>query len=94
MADTRPRRYYIERKTQDGRFLHHRGPATIADTSRTIYYQGLSLRRPSSNMTGCIYGNYFDENSGDEFWVSGVKQRGSNRFPGFERHPVTENGKL
>ena len=25
-----------------------------------------------------IRGNYYDEESGDEFWVSGVKKRGSN----------------
>lgn len=30
----------------------------------------------------------------DEFWITGVKKDGSNRYPGFERHPVVENGAL
>jgi len=60
-------------------------------------------------MTGCIYGNRYndprDENAPgaddyanyqepDEFWVSGVKTRGSNRYPGHERQPVIEEGDL
>ncbi len=92
---------YIERMTQDGRYLNHRGPAVVADvtyskTGRTIYYKGLELKRPSSNYRRCIHGNYYDYASSepDEFWVSGIKKKGSNRFPGFERHPVAENGEL
>ena len=27
---------------------------------------------------GGIRGNFYDSNTGEEFWVSGVKQRGSN----------------
>lgn len=89
---------YIERKTRNGRFLDHRGPAVIAEVTfsksgRTIYYKGESFKCPSFNMTGCIYGNYYDEN-GDEFWISGVKKKGSNRYPGYECHPVVEEGDL
>ena len=91
-----PQKLYIERKTRNGRPLGDRGPATIAEvtfskTGRTIYYKGLVLKKPASNMTGCIYGNHYDEVSGDEFWVSGVKKRGSNRLRGVE---VDENGDL
>tara|TARA_Y100000034_G_C6901833_1_gene417305 strand:+ start:3033 stop:3323 length:291 start_codon:yes stop_codon:yes gene_type:complete len=94
----KPEKLYIERMTQDGRFLNHKGPAVIADvtyskTGRTIYYKGLRLKRSSSNEQSCIYGNHYND-PGDEFWVSGVKKRGSNRYPGFERFPVTENGEL
>lgn len=94
-------RLYIERKTQDGRFLNDKGPAVIADvtfskTGKTIYYKGLELKRPASNEQSCIYGNYYDAASeyADEFWVSGVKKRGSNRHPWAERIPVVENGEL
>jgi hypothetical protein len=45
-------------------------------------------------MTKCVYGNYYDEKTGDEFWVSGVKKRGSNRYPWASRFPVVENGIL
>lgn len=90
---------YIERKTRNGQSLGDRGPAIIATveyskTGRTIYYKGLELQRPSSNMASCIYGNYFDVKTRDEFWVSGVKKRGSNRYPGFEQLPVIEEGSL
>jgi hypothetical protein len=90
---------YIERKTLNGRFLNHRGPAVIAEVTfsksgKTIYYKGLELKRPASNEQSCIYGNYYDSADIDEFWVSGVKKRGSNRYPGYERHPVVEEGDL
>lgn len=38
-------------------------------------------------------GNYIGTDS-DEFWISGIKQRGSNRYPGYEKHPVIEDGEL
>jgi hypothetical protein len=94
-----PRKMYIERKTRDGVSLNDRGPAvigtvTFSKTGRTIYYKDLVLKRPASNMASCIYGNYYDENTGDEFWVSGVKKRGSNRYPWADRQPVVEEGDL
>lgn len=98
-SKSKTRRLYIERKTQDGRFLNDKGPAVIADaalsqTGRTLYYKGLELKRPASNEQSCVYGNYYDAVSGDEFWVSGVKKEGSNRHPWAEKSPVVEDGEL
>jgi hypothetical protein len=92
-------RLYIERKTRGGKSLNDKGPATIATvtyskTGKTIYYKNLELKRPSSNMTSCIYGNYYDVKTGDEFWVSGIKKRGSNRYPWAEKVKVAEEGEL
>ncbi len=79
MSGKLKRRLYIEQKTDGNRFLNHRGPATISELSlsnsgRTVYYNGLSLKRPASNMTSCVHGNYYATETGDEYWVTGVKK--------------------
>ncbi|MEO6327114.1 MAG: hypothetical protein ABIQ65_21015 [Thermoanaerobaculia bacterium] len=55
------------------------GPAWIAlvdgsKSGRTIYFNGLALKRASG-----IKGNYIDTVSRAEYWVSGVKKSGTNR---------------
>jgi hypothetical protein len=77
---------YLERKTENGRSLGDRGPAEIGEvtfsrTHATAYYQGKTFRRARSTghrRTG-IFGNYRCIETGDEYWISGVKARGSNR---------------
>ena len=51
------------------------GWVTFSKTGLTIYYRDKVLKRSKGQG---IRGNYYDEESGDEFWVSGVKRRGSN----------------
>lgn len=117
-----PKLVYIERKTKDGVFLNHRGPAVIAavtfsKSGKSIYYKGMAFRRAGGGQRtrlrdqgcGLVYGNYFQYdpekeneksidslqyNQVDEFWISGVKKRGSNRQKGFENIPVVDNGDL
>jgi hypothetical protein len=79
MAQTRV--MYIERKTHNRRSLGDRGPAVIGEvsfsrTGTTIYFAGRSFRRIRK---GGMIGNYFCNEDGDEYWISGVKKRGSNR---------------
>lgn len=55
------------------------GPAWIAraETSksgRTVYFNGRALKRGQG-----IGGNHFDVETGEEYWVSGVKRTGTNR---------------
>lgn len=77
---------YIEQKTSNGSLLGDRGPAEIGEvsfskTGTTIYYKGKSFRRTSAygyGKTGPGY-NYVCVESGDGYWFSGVKQRGTNR---------------
>jgi hypothetical protein len=57
----------------------HRGRARIcrvrfSQTGKTIYVGGLKLQRGSG-----IYGNYFDIETGIEYWVSGPKRNGEDR---------------
>lgn len=72
---------YIEQKTAGRSYLHDRGPAVIGEvtfsrTGTTIYFHGLAFQRI---RRGGICGNYRCLATGDEFWISGVKKRGSNR---------------
>lgn len=52
------------------------GWVDFSKTGQTIYYRGLILQK--GNM---IRGNFFDVITGEEYWVSGVKKRGSNSHP-------------
>jgi hypothetical protein len=68
---------YIEKKTgyQDN------GPAWIglanfSSSGRTVYFNGKALKRSGGQS---MQGNHFDIETGDEYWVSGVKKDGSDR---------------
>lgn len=68
---------YIEKCTGAA----HTGPAWIArvvtsKSGRTIYFGGLALKRA---IGGMVVGNYFDADSGEEYWISGVKRNGADR---------------
>ena len=57
------------------------GPAWIArvkisKSARTIYFNGKALKRATG---GGISGNHFDIETGEEYWVSGVKKNGIDR---------------
>jgi len=68
---------YVELKSGHG----DNGPAWIgrvafSKSGRSIFYRNRELRRLKGRG---ISGNYFDVDTGEEFWVSGVKKRGTNR---------------
>lgn len=68
---------YVELKTG----FSDDGPAWIgrvrfSKTGRTIYYRGRTLQRKG---WGGGPGNHVDVDTGEEFWVSGVKKDGSDR---------------
>ena len=70
---------YIENKNGDidgaaGRV----GWVTFSQTGRSVYYRGRTLKRAKG---GGVSGNFYDEATGQEYWVSGVKIRGSNAHP-------------
>ena len=70
---------YIEQK-DDG--IH--GPArigrvTFSKSGRSLYYRGQHFRP----LGGGFKANYFDVESGVEYWISGCKKRGGDRlYPG------------
>ncbi len=55
------------------------GRVTFSKTGRTLYYRG--HRFATLNGTG-FKANYFDIDSGDEFWISGPKKDGGDRLYG------------
>lgn len=68
---------YVELKTG----YNDNGPArigrvTFSKTGRTIYYRGKSLRRIPG---GGISANHRDVETGEQYWVSGVKKNGEDR---------------
>lgn len=73
----RTRVMYIELKTGHA----DDGPAWIgrvafSRSGRSLFYRGRELKRIKG---GGVSSNYVDMESGEQFWVSGVKARGSNR---------------
>ncbi|MDR0672634.1 MAG: hypothetical protein LBF93_03020 [Zoogloeaceae bacterium] len=54
------------------------GWVSFSKSGRTIYYKGRSLITTGGRG---IRGNFMDTETHEEFWVSGVKKRGSNVHP-------------
>jgi hypothetical protein len=66
---------YIEKCTG----ANHTGPAWIghvrtSKTGVTIYSNGRAFKRGSSD-----FGNHYDLETGDPFWISGIKRNGEDR---------------
>lgn len=66
---------YIELKTG------HNGPAWIglvsySKSGRTIYFNGKAFQRIGSDR---MIGNYYDIETGEEYWISGAKKNMSDR---------------
>ncbi len=68
---------YIELKTG----FSDDGPAWIAEveyskSGRTIYFDNRALKRLKTPGVGC---NHFDIETGEDYWISGVKKNGHDR---------------
>src|SRR5262245_2199408 len=77
---------YIEKCTG----ANHNGPAWIAyvqtsRSGRTIYFNGRALSAGSG-----FAGNHHDLETGEAYWVSGVKKSGSNRHLAGSGHILVE----
>lgn len=65
---------YIENKDGDiDGFVARIGWIEFSKSGMTVYYRGRTLLRASG-----VRGNHIDEKTGDEYWVSGLKKKGSN----------------
>lgn len=65
---------YVENKDGDIDGAQGRiGWVTFSRTGQTVHYRGRELGKGSG-----VRGNFFDAETGEEYWVSGVKKRGSN----------------
>ena len=69
---------YIEHKTDQGdRGQAWIGKVEFSKTGQTVYFNGKSFKRLKA---GGISGHHYDLESGDEYWISGVKKNGQDRL--------------
>jgi hypothetical protein len=73
-CDVRERVMYVELKAGEGTAWI--GRVQFSKTGRTVYYRGRKLERIRG---GGISGNHIDTETGEEFWISGVKKNGQDR---------------
>ena len=52
------------------------GRVHLSKSGRTIYFNGKAFKRA---IGGGISGNHFDVESGEEYWISGIKKDGRDR---------------
>jgi hypothetical protein len=55
------------------------GYVTSSKTGRTLYFNGRGLMKLKGQRRGDSGGNYVDMETGESFWVSGVKKNGKDR---------------
>ncbi|HET7346751.1 MAG TPA: hypothetical protein VFJ10_05440 [Acidobacteriaceae bacterium] len=55
------------------------GYVTTSKTGRTLYFNGRGLLKLKGQRRGEWGGNYVDIETGESFWVSGVKKNGEDR---------------
>ena len=75
---------YIERKAGSLSGPARIGRVTFSQSGRTLYYRG---QRFQSLKGGGFKSNYYDLDTGDEYWISGPKRDGRDRLYG-ERTPI------
>lgn len=68
---------YIEHKTdQSDRGEAWIGAVEYSKSGRTIYFNGQAFKAPRS---GNFNHNFYDLETGEEYWISGVKKNGQDR---------------
>jgi hypothetical protein len=68
---------YVENKNGDIDGAPARiGWVTFSKSGLSVYYRGRTLKRLGGQG---VSGNHYDEATGEEYWISGVKKNGSNR---------------
>jgi hypothetical protein len=80
----KPRIMYIENKSEGLNGRGRIGRVTYSKTGKTIYYAGKTFQ----TLKGSGYkANFYEVESGDEYWISGPKKNGQDRLyntPGIE----------
>ncbi|NLD26223.1 MAG: 1-deoxy-D-xylulose-5-phosphate synthase [Acholeplasmataceae bacterium] len=75
---------YIERKAGELTGEAWIGRVTFSKTGKTIYYKGMKFQ----SLKGSGFkSNYYEVESGEEYWISGPKKNGEDRLYG-ERLPI------
>ena len=71
---------YIERKAGEISGSARIGRVSFSKSGKRLYYNGQTFQ----TLRGSGFkANYFDVDTGDEYWISGCKKRGGDRlYPG------------
>lgn len=75
---------YIEQKAGNLTGPARIGRVAFSKTGRTLYYAGKTFQSLKGNG---FKANYYDLETGDEYWISGCRRDGADRLYG-ERVPV------
>ena len=68
---------YIEHKTNHSdRGEAWIGKVSFSKTGQTVYFNGCAFKKLKSSG---VYANYYNIETGDEYWISGVKKNGQDR---------------
>ena len=80
---------YIEDKSDGIEGEARIGRVTFSKTGKTLYYQGTAFR----SLKGRGYkANYFDVETGEEYWISGPRKDQNDRlYGGFKDVEVDED---
>jgi len=84
MSLPKTRILYIEDKSSGLSGPARIGRVRLSKAGKTLYYRGQTFK--SLNGRG-FKSNYYDTESGDEYWISGPRRDGQDRLYG-ERVPV------
>ena len=80
---------YIERKAGELEGPARIGWVTFSKTGKTIHYNGQAFQ--SLNGRGFM-ASYFDVDTGDEYWISGIRKDRQDRLYGGGLHNVEIDG--
>ena len=70
---------YVENKSAGLTGPARIGRVSFSKTGRTLYYQGRSFQ----SLKGAgLKSNYYDVETGDEYWISGPRRDGGDRLYG------------
>lgn len=72
----KPKIMYIENKSEGHCGSAWIGYATFSKSGQTVYFDNKALKK--LKITG-INGNHYDIETGEEYWVSGIKKNGADR---------------
>lgn len=72
----KPKIMYIENKSEGHSGLAWIGFVEFSKSGQTVYFNNKALKKLKT--TG-ISGNHFDIETGEEYWISGVKKNGEDR---------------
>jgi hypothetical protein len=74
----KPRIMYVECKAEGLSGPARIGRVTFSKTGRSIYYGGKTFR----SLKGGYKANYYDVETGEQYWISGPKKDGTDRLYG------------